>query len=409
MRHTLLTAARSPRAMPSLVPATGKLGATAVRSFFLFFFPSLSLSLSHMPSFYFYQKAFHPFGGQQRQPFSRSAASAVKVADNSSKLVTLIPGDGIGPETAESVMGVLQAADAPISFEVIHDFSRITHDIVSSIARNGVCLKGPLLTSFEHDDENRNMILRKSLNLYANIVPIKNLPGIKTRHKDVDIVVVRENTEGEYSGLEQEVTRDVVQSLKVTTKPVSLRIAKTAFEYAVQNNRKSVCAIHKANIQKMSDGLFLESCREIAKSYPNIEYKEMIIDNTCMQLIMRPQQFDIMVCPNLYGNVVINVASALIGGPGVVPGINLGLRGEALFEPGARHVAKDIEGSGMANPIASLLSAVMMLNHLQFDQHAARIEKAIHTVLARGHTLTKDIGGLASTKEVTKAIINSLE
>lgn len=327
--------------------------------------------------------------------------------------MTLIPGDGIGPEITESALGVLGAIGAPVKFETFTSaVGDITQDFsfLASMARNQVCLKGPFRTDYEdHENfKNNNLVLRKALNLYANVVPIKSLPGIQTRHSGIDIVVFRENTEAEYSGLEQEVTPGVVQSLKVVTRNACVRIAEAAFDYARVNKRKRVTAIHKANIQKMSDGLFLESCREVAAKYPQIEYKEMIIDNTCMQLVQNPKQFDIMVTPNLYGNLIVNVGCALVGGPGVIGGINYGLKGEAIFEPGARHVALDIKGAGVANPVGMLLASVMMLRHLELTPYADRIENAILEVLKRGKSLTRDVGGFATTKEFTKAVINRL-
>jgi len=329
-------------------------------------------------------------------------------------IVTLIPGDGVGPEVTEAAVGVLNAVQAPVDFELFSEITDITKNfpVITSIARNQVCLKGgPWFVDREDEhSKNNNVALRQALNLYCNVVPIKSLPGVKTRpiHENIDIVVVRENTEAEYSGLEQEVAPGVVQSLKVVTRAASLRIAEAAFAYAAEHGRKKVAAIHKANIQKLSDGLFLESCRQVAQKYPDIEYREVIIDNTCMQLVMRPQQFDVMVTPNLYGNLVINVASALVGGPGLVGGVNWGLRGESIFEPGTRHVGMDIAGKDKANPVGILLSSVMMLRHLQMFEEASRIETAVRAVLTEGKVRTSDIGGTASTREMTQAIIDKL-
>jgi len=325
--------------------------------------------------------------------------------------VTVLPCNGVGPELCSAAIGVLNAVQAPLDFETFADVADgVEFPVITSIARNQVCLKGGPWVS-DSDEEgvrNKNVVLRQALNLYCNVVPIKSIPGIKTRHDNIDIVVVRENTEAEYSGLEQEVSPGVVQSLKVVTRTASLRIAEAAFAYAVQNNRKSVAAIHKANIQKLTDGLFLESCREVAKKYPGIEYREVIIDNTCMQLVMKPQQFDVMVTPNLYGNLVINVASALVGGPGLVGGVNWGLRGEAIFEPGARHAARDLAGQGIANPAGIILSSAMLLRHLQLHDKADRVERALYSVLKEEKYRTKDVGGSAPTKVMTQAIIDRL-
>ena len=253
------------------------------------------------------------------------------------------------------------------------------------------------------------MKLRTTLDLFANIVPCVSVKGLKTRFSDVniDLVVIRENTQGEYSGFEQKVEPGVVQSLKVITEHASRRVAEYAFEYAVKENRKKVTCIHKANIQKATDGLFLRTCREVAKKYPQIQYSEMIIDNCCMQLVMNPSQFDVMLTPNLYGNIITNVASGLVGGPGITPGANVG-DGTAVFESGARHAAQDIAGMNKANPSALLLSSTMMLRYLDLPDHAKRIENAIYKVLQDGKVLTRDVGGTATTKDFTNAVIQNL-
>jgi len=350
--------------------------------------------------------------GTEAPPASLSTGVRRGLALGSEIPVTLIPGDGIGKEIADSVVGVFGALRVPIKWEVFERVGDITQnfDLLASLARNQLCLKGQLKTDYEDSEhfKNNNLVLRKSLNLYANIVPIKSLPGITTRHSGIDMVVFRENTEAEYSGFEQEVTSGVVQSLKVVTRAACIRIAEAAFGYAAAAGRKRVHAIHKANIQKMSDGLFLESVREVAKKYPTVEFKEMIIDNTCMQLVQNPKQFDVLVTPNLYGNLIINVGSGLVGGPGLVAGANYGLHGEAVFEPGARHVAADIQGANVANPTGMLLSGVMLLRHVGLNEEAARVEKAISEILLRGKVLTRDVGGFATTKEFTKAVINHL-
>eukprot|EP01103_Thecamoeba_quadrilineata_P002399 TRINITY_DN12361_c0_g1_i1.p1 TRINITY_DN12361_c0_g1~~TRINITY_DN12361_c0_g1_i1.p1 ORF type:complete len:369 (-),score=70.50 TRINITY_DN12361_c0_g1_i1:87-1193(-) len=328
------------------------------------------------------------------------------------KMVTLIPGDGIGPEITRSVIGVFQAANVPITWErfdsdVSHPDRLLSNSLLASIARNRVALKGPLYTPARIGLPSRNRELRKALELYAQIVPVKSLPGVITRYSDIDLVIIRENTEGEYIGLEQMVTPGVVQSLKIITREASLRIAEVAFDYAAKNGRKKVSAIHKANIMKLSDGEFLKSCREVAKKYPNIQYEEMIIDNCCMQLVMRPTQFDVMLTPNLYGAIVTNVASALIGGPGLLSGINIG-GSEAVFEAGARHVGMDIQGKNKANPVGMLLSSVWLLRYLELNSHAEAIETAVHTVLREHKAPTADVGGTATTNDFTQAVIDEI-
>jgi isocitrate dehydrogenase (NAD+) len=328
------------------------------------------------------------------------------------KKVTLIPGDGIGPEIVSSVQGIFRAANVPIEWE-LYDVSlkstggpQISQEVVASISRNKVALKGPFYTPLLSGAPSRNLELRKALDLYAHIIPCKSFEGLTTRHAGVpiDIVVIRENTQGEYTGLEQELTPGVVQSLKVVTREASLRIARYAFEYAKNEKRKKVTAIHKANIQKLTDGLFLECCREVAKEYPEIEFGDMIIDNCCMQLVMKPQQFDVMVTPNLYGNLVTNVVAALVGGPGLAPGANVGERA-AIFESGAHHVASDIAGQDKANPTSILLSATMMLRHIDLPQYADLIENAVRSVISEKKTVTADLAGTATTKEFTNSVI----
>jgi len=287
---------------------------------------------------------------------------------------------------------------------------QLSQEVISSISRNRFALKGPFYTKALSGAPSRNTELRKALDCYAHVIPCKSFEGLKTRHEGIpiDIVVIRENTQGEYSGLEQELTSGVVQSLKIVTRDASLRIARYAFEYAKAEKRKKVTAIHKANIQKLTDGLFLESCREVAKSYPEIEFNDMIIDNCCMQLVMKPQQFDVMVTPNLYGNLVTNVVSALVGGPGLTPGANVGDR-VAIFESGAHHVASDIAGQDKANPTGIILSSVLMLRHMGLNNYANTIEDALRSVILEKKVLTSDVGGSATTKEFTKAVIDKVE
>ncbi|EGC33979.1 isocitrate dehydrogenase [Dictyostelium purpureum] len=327
------------------------------------------------------------------------------------KKVTIIPGDGIGPEITSSVMGVFQAAKVPIEWEIfdISGGQPISQELIASISRNKVALKGPLYTEILSGSQSRNMELRKALDLYAHVIPCKQIPGIEARHNDVnvDLVVIRENTQGEYSGLEQTLTPGVVQSLKIITKEASARIARYAFEYAKANGRKKVTAVHKANIQKMTDGLFLSTFREVAKEYPEVQSNDVIIDNCCMQLVKSPEQYDVMVTPNLYGNLVSNIGAALIGGPGLAGGANVGER-SIIFEMGAHHVAADIAGKDKANPTGLLLASVMMLRHLGMNQHADSVEAAVKAVIKDGNK-TSDIGGQSTTKQFTGAVIDYIE
>lgn len=334
--------------------------------------------------------------------------------DGSPRAVTLIPGDGIGPLVTGAVEQIMEAMHAPVYFEKyeIHgDMKTVPPEVMESIHKNKVCLKGGLSTPVGGGVNSLNVQLRKELDLYASLVYCCNFPGLPTRHNDVDIVVVRENTEGEYAGLEHEVVPGVVESLKVITKFCSERIAKYAFEYAYLNNRKKVTAVHKANIMKLADGLFLESCREVAKNYPSIAYSEIIVDNCCMQLVSKPEQFDVMVTPNLYGNLVANTAAGIAGGTGVMPGGNVGAD-HAIFEQGASagNVGNEkIAQQKKANPVALLLSSAMMLRHLQFPSFADRLETAVKTVISEGKYRTKDLGGTSTTQEVVDAVIAALD
>eukprot|EP01117_Protostelium_nocturnum_P013520 TRINITY_DN5050_c1_g1_i1.p1 TRINITY_DN5050_c1_g1~~TRINITY_DN5050_c1_g1_i1.p1 ORF type:complete len:375 (-),score=119.04 TRINITY_DN5050_c1_g1_i1:93-1217(-) len=332
------------------------------------------------------------------------------------KKVTLLPGDGIGGEIADAVVGVFQAADVPVDFErydykasQIGDNTTQYKEILSSLARTGVGLKGSYNTPLGAGIVSRNVQIRKDLDLFANVVPIKNYRGINTRHSNtkVDLVIVRENTQGEYSGHEQEVDPGVVQSLKIVSEFASRRIHEYAFQVALSEGRKRVTCVHKANIQKATDGLFLRTFRSVAEKFPSIEAKDMIIDNCCMQLVMHPSQFDVMVTSNLYGNIIANVGGGLVGGPGIIPGANIG-EGIAIFEPGLRHSAMDIAGQGKANPSAMILSGAEMLKYLEFHDHAKLIETAVQDVVNEAKFLTGDIGGTASTKRFTEAVISKL-
>ncbi|CAH9098441.1 unnamed protein product [Cuscuta epithymum] len=344
----------------------------------------------------------------------RSVTYMPRPGDGTPRPVTLIPGDGVGPLVTNAVEQVMDAMHAPVYFErydVHGDMKAVPPEVIKSIQKNKVCLKGGLHTPVGGGVSSLNVQLRKELDLFASLVNCVNLPGLPTRHDNVDIVVIRENTEGEYSGLEHEVVPGVVESLKVITKFCSERIAKYAFEYAYLNNRKKVTAVHKANIMKLADGLFLESCREIAKKYPGIQYNEIIVDNCCMQLVAKPEQFDVMVTPNLYGNLVANTAAGIAGGTGVMPGGNVGAD-TAVFEQGASagNVGnqKQVEQK-RANPVAVLLSSAMMLRHLQFPSFADRLETAVKHVIAEGKYRTKDLGGHSTTQEVVDAVIAALD
>jgi isocitrate dehydrogenase (NAD+) len=329
--------------------------------------------------------------------------------------VTLLPGEGIGPEVSRATRRILEAAGVQIDWEEIDaravagsaDAGNVLNEkAVESVRRNGVGLKGPMATAIAGGARSVNVALRKTLDLYANLRPVKNLPGLKSRFENVDVVIVRENTEDLYSGLEHEVVPGVVESLKIITEKASTRIARFAFEYAKKEGRKKIHAIHKANIMKLSDGLFLKSIRVVAAEYPEIEYKEMIVDNACMQAVMNPQQFDVLLLPNLYGDVMSDLAAGLVGGLGVVPSGNIGDHG-AIFEA-VHGTAPDIEGKGLANPTALLMSSILMLDYLGERSAARRIETALETVYREAKHTTHDVGGKAGTNEFTAAVIATL-
>jgi isocitrate dehydrogenase (NAD+) len=328
--------------------------------------------------------------------------------------VTLIPGEGIGPEVAAATKRILEATGVQFDWEELEARTDkateagqlVNRAAVDSVRRNHVALKGPMGTTIAGGAPSVNVALRKTLDLYANLRPVKNLPGVKSRFENVDIVLVRENTEDLYSGLEHEVVPGVVESLKIITERASTRIAKFAFEYARKNGRKKIHAIHKANIMKLSDGLFLKSIRAVAPQYPEIEYKEMIVDNACMQMVLDPGQFDMLLLPNLYGDVMSDLAAGLVGGLGVVPSGNIG-DDCAMFEA-VHGTAPDIAGKGFANPTALLMSAIMMLKHLGERPAASSIEAALEKVYRDGKQITRDVGGTAGTKDFTDAVIAAL-
>src|SRR5215470_13878038 len=328
--------------------------------------------------------------------------------------VTLIPGEGIGPEVAAATRKIIDATGAKIEWEEIEarageDAQKgqlLNTSAIESVRRNRVALKGPMATAIAGGAPSVNVALRKTVDLYANLRPVKNLPGLKSRFDNVDVVLVRENTEDLYSGLEHEVVPGVVESLKIITEKASTRIARFAFEYAKREGRKRIHAIHKANIMKLSDGLFLKSIRSVAAEFPGIEYKELIVDNACMQIVLNPQQFDVMLLPNLYGDVMSDLAAGLVGGLGVVPSGNIGDHG-AMFEA-VHGTAPDIAGKGLANPTALLLSAILMLDHLGERSAAHRIETALERVYREAKYTTKDVGGCATTDQFTDAVVSAL-
>ncbi|KXJ19304.1 isocitrate dehydrogenase [NAD] subunit gamma, mitochondrial [Exaiptasia diaphana] len=333
--------------------------------------------------------------------------------------VTLIPGDGIGPEMVIAVKDIFRHVGVPVDFEELnvsglHIVDQDSHEdamdnAITSIKRNGVAIKGNLFTPLDTNPDFRslNLELRLRLDLFANIVRCKSIPGIRTRHNDVDLVIIRQNTEGEYSQLEHENVPGVVETFKITTEEKCMQIAEYAFRYAERHGRKKVTAVHKANIMKMGDGLFLRVCDEEAKKYPNIEYNSMIIDNCCMQLVSNPQQFDVMLLPNLYGNIVSNIGASLVGGPGIVPGENIG-PDYAVFESGSRHTGLDIKGLGISNPVSMLFASTLMLEYLEFTAYADLINKAIMDVIGK-EILTADAGGSASTTDFLAALKDELD
>lgn len=327
--------------------------------------------------------------------------------------VTLIKGDGIGPEITDSVMKIINAAGVAIDWDIQTagadlietEGTPLPKRVLDSVKRTGIALKSPVMTPIGKGFRSVNVQLRKELDLYANLRPCYNLPSIKTKYDNVDIVVVRENTEDLYAGIERQVDEDTAESIKIITRKASERIAKFAFDYAVKNNRKEVCVVTKANICKLSDGLFLNSARKIAQDYPTINFREVLVDNCCMQLVQNPNQFDILLLPNLYGDIVSDLCAGLIGGLGVAQGANIGLD-YAVFEP-VHGSAPDIAGQNKANPTAMLMSAIEMLNYIGENEAGRRIKLALFETLNAG-IKTADIGGSATTTEFTQAIIDRL-
>ncbi len=329
--------------------------------------------------------------------------------------VTLIPGDGTGPEIAEATRRVIDASGVEIEWDVQeagadvmgkHGGDPLPDHVLESIARNTVAIKGPITTPVGGGFRSVNVALRKTLDLYGQVRPCKLYAGVRSRYDDVDLVIVRENTEDLYAGLEHEIVPGIVESIKIITEKASTRIAVFAFEQARRRGRKRVTAVHKANIMKVSDGLFLDCCRKVAADYKDITYDEMIVDNCCMQLVLDPTRFDSLLLPNLYGDIVSDLCAGFIGGLGMAPGANIG-ETTAVFEA-VHGTAPDIAGKNKANPMALILSAAMLLDHLGESDAAARVRKAVNEVLREGKKLTGDLGGTAGTTEVAEAIAGRL-
>jgi isocitrate dehydrogenase (NAD+) len=329
--------------------------------------------------------------------------------------ITLIPGDGIGPEILAAARRVIDASGVKINWEIVEAGEAMIEKygtplpeyVLDSIKKNKIALKGPLTTPVGEGFRSVNVALRQSLNLYANVRPARNLPGIETRFQDVDLVIVRENTEDLYAGVEHMVGKDAAESIKIITREASMRIARYAFELARREGRQKVTAVHKANIMKLSDGLFLECARETAQSYPDIEFEDYIVDALFMKLVQTPENFDVLLLPNLYGDIVSDICAGLVGGLGVVPGANIGAE-HAVFEP-VHGSAPKYAGKNKANPLAALLSGVMMLRHLGEMAAADRIMQGVIKVLAEKKAVTYDLGGDAGTSDTADAIIASME
>lgn len=328
-------------------------------------------------------------------------------------MVTLLPGDGIGPEMMRHVKTIFKVGGIPIDFEEINldsmnENMEKVEEAITSIKRNGIALKGNIETR-EHSKyfKSRNVELRTRLNLYANVVHIKSQPSIQTRHQNVDLFLIRQNTEGEYSSIEHETVPGVVECLKVVTRKKCDQIARYAFDFAVLNNRKKISCVHKANIMKVSDGLFLNVAREVSKEYPHIEFEDIIIDNCSMQLVSNPKQFDVLLLPNLYGAVLTNIACGIVGGPGLISGANFG-DDYAVFETGARNTGKQMAGKNIANPIAVISASADLLQYLRLDSYAYVIRKAIDNAINVARVHTPDIKGQYSTTDVVNFIVDDI-
>ncbi|XP_037723824.1 probable isocitrate dehydrogenase [NAD] subunit alpha, mitochondrial isoform X1 [Drosophila subpulchrella] len=340
--------------------------------------------------------------------------AASRSYSSGTKKVTLIPGDGIGPEISAAVQKIFTAANVPIEWEAVDvtpvrgadgKFG-IPQAAIDSVNTNKIGLKGPLMTPVGKGHRSLNLALRKEFNLYANVRPCRSLEGYKTLYDDVDVVTIRENTEGEYSGIEHEIVDGVVQSIKLITEEASKRVAEYAFQYAKNNNRKKVTVVHKANIMRMSDGLFLRCVRDMAQKFPEIQFEEKYLDTVCLNMVQNPGKYDVLVMPNLYGDILSDMCAGLVGGLGLTPSGNMGLNG-ALFES-VHGTAPDIAGKDLANPTALLLSAVMMLRHMELNTHADKIERAAFETIKEGKYLTGDLGGRAKCSEFTNEICAKL-
>ncbi|CAH2273214.1 isocitrate dehydrogenase [NAD] subunit alpha, mitochondrial [Pelobates cultripes] len=337
--------------------------------------------------------------------------NGTRAFSNQMQTVTLIPGDGIGPEISTAVMKIFEAAKAPIQWEERNVTAiqgpggkwMIPPEAKESMDKNKMGLKGPLKTPIAAGHPSMNLLLRKTFDLYANVRPCVSIDGYKTPYTDVDLVTIRENTEGEYSGIEHVIVDGVVQSIKLITEDASHRIAEFAFEYARSNQRSTVTAVHKANIMRMSDGLFLQKCREVAENYKDIKFNEMYLDTVCLNMVQDPTHFDVLVMPNLYGDILSDLCAGLIGGLGVTPSGNIGANGVAIFES-VHGTAPDIAGKDLANPTALLLSAVMMLRHMGLQEYGRKIEAACFETIKSGQARTKDLGGNAKCSDFTADI-----
>lgn len=328
---------------------------------------------------------------------------------------TLVPGDGIGPEVTFAAKKVIESTGVDIEWEIINageDVYKSTgqfipDELLESIERNKLVLKGPITTPIGTGFKSINVTLRQKYNTFANVRPIKTIPNIDVPFENVDMVIIRENTEDLYAGIENRISNDMAQSIKIITREASTKIGEYAFEYAKSNNRKKVTAVHKANIMKISDGLFLECIRDVSKKYPEIEYEEVIVDNMCMQLVMNPQKYDVLVLPNLYGDIISDLGAGLIGGLGLVPGANIG-DNIGIFES-VHGSAPDIAGRNIANPIACILSGAMMLDYIGEKKAASDIRNAVFSVISKEDYLTKDLGGNSTTEEITLQICKELK
>ncbi|XP_020803455.1 probable isocitrate dehydrogenase [NAD] subunit alpha, mitochondrial isoform X2 [Drosophila serrata] len=348
------------------------------------------------------------------QKIVNTTPAASRAYSSGAKKVTLIPGDGIGPEISAAVQKIFTAANVPIEWEAVDvtpvrgadgKFG-IPQAAIDSVNTNKIGLKGPLMTPVGKGHRSLNLALRKEFNLYANVRPCRSLEGYKTLYDNVDVVTIRENTEGEYSGIEHEIVDGVVQSIKLITEEASKRVAEYAFQYAKNNNRKKVTVVHKANIMRMSDGLFLRCVRDMAQKFPEIQFEERYLDTVCLNMVQNPGKYDVLVMPNLYGDILSDMCAGLVGGLGLTPSGNMGLNG-ALFES-VHGTAPDIAGKDLANPTALLLSAVMMLRHMELNQYADKIERAAFETIKESKYLTGDLGGRAKCSEFTNEICAKL-